>query len=157
MSDVGQAIRSDLAMLDLEVEIVKAGIAELRSETESENLLKFNVMGLAGAIDSRYSGCERVLSLVAARIDRAPISKTGAWHAELIERMANSHEDRPAVLAADTRELLDSYRSFRHRVRSNYGSRLDPVIVQERAAEASRLATIFRRDIEAFLDARTSD
>lgn len=157
MSDVGQAIRSDLSALDLEVEIVKAGLAEFRHETESENLLKFNVMGLAGAIDSLYSGCERVLSLIAARIDRAPIGKSGAWHAELIERMADSYEDRPAVLAVDTRELLDSYRSFRHRVRSNYGSRLDPAIVQERAAEAPRLATIFRRDIEAFLGALLPD
>lgn len=153
-ADIREAIESDLASIDAEVEILATGLLELGRETTDGLLVQFNAMGLAAAIDSIYSGSERVMSLVAAKIDDAPIAKSGAWHAELIERLASPHGQRAAILSPDTRALLDVFRSFRHRVRSNYGSRLDVPIVEERARAVPDLARLFRQDLQAFLDSQ---
>lgn len=45
-----------------------------------------------------------------------------SWHRDLLTRMANSTDSRPAVLTAETAEHLKEYLHFRHFFRSSYAS-----------------------------------
>ncbi len=78
------------------------------------------IAGAAAAIEKIYSGCERVMLLLAKRVDGAAIDKSDGWHATLLKRMSNDFpEVRGPILSAACREDLDRFRSFRHRVRNS--------------------------------------
>lgn len=95
---------------------------KLPSETETPSGW-IGVLGFAAAIEKIYSGCERVLELIAKQLDEQPIPKSDDWHRQLLLRMRNEWPGiRPPVLGDETYRLLNDLRSFRHRQRNTYGS-----------------------------------
>ena len=107
------------------------------------------IQGFASAIEKIYTGCERVLELVAKQVDMDPIPKSNDWHRQLLLRMKNELSGvRPAVLSASTYKTLNDFRSFRHRQRNSYGSDLDSVRVMELAKEAVKLPKMLKADLE---------
>jgi hypothetical protein len=112
------------------------------------------VAGVAAAIEKIYSGCERVMILLAKRVDDAPIDKSDGWHATLLKRMAHDFPGvRGPILSSDCLAGLDRFRSFRHRVRNSYGVELDGDIVIDRAEELVRVLTLFHGEVSQFLTA----
>ena len=107
----------------------------------------------ASAAEKIYTGCEKVMSRIAAEVDYSRIENDGAWHKSLLNRMSNPFGDRPAIITADTRQLLDKMRAFRHRARNAYGFDLDSEIVFERASDAIRAHYLLALDVRRFFQA----
>jgi hypothetical protein len=102
-------------------------------------------------VEKVYSGCERVMEMVASEIDHSKVDHAEGWHTSLLKRMANSYPGvREAVISSGCYNALDQLRAFRHRHRNSYGLTLDRTIVLERAAQAKQAFDIFRSEIAAF-------
>ncbi len=126
----------------------------VRAEPLDDATLWAIVGGLAAGCEKIYSGCERVMDLLARRIDGEAVQKTESWHAILLNRMAHPFPGvRPAVITEDCRANLDRFRAFRHRIRSSYGMNLDTDIVLRRAAELQPALNTFYQEVTAFLAA----
>ncbi|MDP3898403.1 MAG: hypothetical protein Q8Q62_17170 [Mesorhizobium sp.] len=109
------------------------------------------VQGLASGVEKVYSGCERVMAMIAADIDATPVSHHDGWHAALLSRVAQAFPGvRGAVISEQTYQALDLLRSFRHRHRNSYGLTLDAEIVVDRAQQASFAFAHFKRDVTDF-------
>jgi hypothetical protein len=109
------------------------------------------IQGITSAIEKIYSGCERVMSMIASEIDGAKIDRSDGWHVSLLKRMANAFPDvRHAVISDETYGSLDRLRAFRHRARNSYGPSLNAEIVLERAEETQAAFERLRSDIAAF-------
>ncbi len=107
-------------------------------------------------LQSAYTGLERIFQLIAERIEQS-IPTGEHWHANLLTQMSLDLPGlRPAVIRTTTRDALDDYRSFRHRIRHIYTYHIDPAKV---AALVDRLPDVWaavKQDLEhflAFLDA----
>jgi hypothetical protein len=67
-------------------------------------------------LHSFYNSLERALELVALEMDGGTLGGE-TWHAELLRQMTFELPSvRPAVISADTRQHLDEYRKFRHKL-----------------------------------------
>jgi hypothetical protein len=116
------------------------------------------VSGLAAGCEKIYSGCERVMDILAKRIDGMVVEKTDRWHSTLLHSMARPIPNvRSAVISEPCRAALDRFRAFRHRIRSSYGMALDADIVLERAAELGPVLKTFHREVTEFLAARGAE
>ena len=107
--------------------------------------------GLAQRIAQAYTIIEGVLSFVARRIDRAPVTGED-WHKKLITRCARPFDDpaRPAVVSAALAEDLLELCEFRHVVRNIYPTRLEERKVRENLERLLRAAPIFTAEIRTF-------
>lgn len=82
-----------------------------------------------------FTGVERLLELIARRLDRT-VPTGEVWHQELLYRMRTPVPDRrPAVLTDESALILDKLRRFRHVVRNVYPMELE----ESRAAEVFAL------------------
>lgn len=147
-------IANEFRVLKGEAELLAQALPQLQHEdsASAKAVRWIEIAGVAAAVEKLYSGCERVLLLIAKHVDGAPIDKTDAWHATLLNRMVNPFPNvRPAVLSEDCKATLDRFRSFRHRVRNNYGIDLDPDIVLERAGELLKALDTFKAEIDSFI------
>lgn len=108
--------------------------------------------GLASGIEKIYTGCERVMAMIASDIDREPIEHGEGWHSRLLKRVAYPFPGiRDAVLSEAGHAALDQLRSFRHRERNSYGLMLDAQIVSERARVTKAVFELFRSEVRSFL------
>jgi hypothetical protein len=140
-----------------EATLLARAVDQMAAATASadEALVWVLIAGLAAGCEKIYSGCERVMGLLATRLDGEAVVKTDSWHAVLLNRMAHPFPGvRDAIISGECRVALDRFRAFRHRVRSNYGLHLDPDIVLERARELGPTLDAFHRQGAAFLAAR---
>ena len=99
-----------------------------------------------------YAGLERILTLVAERIDGSLPSGPN-WHQDLLRQMtAEVPGVRAAIVSTDLFPTLDRYRGFRHVVRNVYAYVLDPrlmaILVEDLPAADERL----RAQLAAFAD-----
>lgn len=109
--------------------------------------------GLASGVEKVYTGCERVMEMIATNIDGARVDHGDAWHISLLKRMAHPFPGvRDAVISAECFKQLDLLRAFRHRERNTYGLGLDANIVRERAAQATAAFENFHAEINAFIE-----
>ncbi len=73
-----------------------------------------------------YTGIERIFQLIAERIEQS-VPAGERWHTALLTQMSLELPGlRPAVVRTTTRDDLDDYRSFRHRIRHVYTYHIDP-------------------------------
>ena len=79
----------------------------------------FELSALAAMLHSFYTGVENVLKRIVLEVDGVCPSGR-AWHRELLDLAAAPTAARPAVLSADTREMLAPYLQFRHVFRQAY-------------------------------------
>ena len=109
--------------------------------------------GLAAGVENVYSGCERVMVLLAKTVDGEPVAKDDGWHRALLGRLAQPRlGGRGPVITAELFHALDELRSFRHRRRNTYGLQLDRDKVVERARMAAPTVARFGAEVEAFLE-----
>lgn len=87
---------------------------------------EFYVDAAALNLHDFYAGLERIFESIARQVDQS-MPEGPHWHEDLLDQMASSiSSTRPAVLSADLRRRLDSYRGFRHVVRNVYTKDFDP-------------------------------
>jgi hypothetical protein len=110
---------------------------------------ELRLAGLAQRIAQAYTIIEGVLSFVARRIDRDPVSGED-WHRKLIERCAQPHSGRPALLSAALARDLVELSQFRHVVRNIYPTRLEEARVRESLARLIRAVRAFAAECEVF-------
>ena len=112
---------------------------------------ELRLAGLAQRIAQAYTIMEGVMSFVARRIDRAPVTGED-WHRRLIERCTQAHADsgRPALLSAPLARDLLELSQFRHVVRNIYPTRLDEARLRENVARLIRAAQAFAAQCAEF-------
>lgn len=110
-------------------------------------------VSIANAIEAAYNGIETALDHLLRAIDGL-VPQSGDSHAALLAQAANPNPGvRPALIAADTRLLLDRLRRFRHVVRHGYGSQLDLPPVLDNLETVRQALPCVRRDLDAFRQA----
>lgn len=152
-------IENELSDIEREVDLLASSLELIKQEARNDETWSWLVIqGLASGIEKIYTGCERVMGLIATEIDKSPVSHAEGWHASLLKRVANPFPHiRDAVITEETYTELDHLRSFRHRERNTYGLSLDSEIVVERAGEAVAAFSSFRRDVATFARKREGE
>ena len=98
-----------------------------------------------------YTGLERIFKSVANTIDDK-IPEGENWHKDLLEQMALDIAGlRPAVLSQDTRDLLDEFMRFRHRIRNIYSFNLIPDRVETLVEKLPTVLNKTKEDLTAFI------
>ncbi len=104
----------------------------------------------AGYTEDFYSGCERLAQRVAVALDNG-LPEGRNWHEQLLQQMAQpSRHERPPLWPESLREDLDTYRSFRHRVRHLYSINLEPQRVLALAQQVPATFEQIQQAVEAF-------
>lgn len=154
MSALSVDIENDFRDVFDEAALLAAAITlpSAESDDAGEALHWAVIAGIAAGVEKVYSGCERIMQTLARDIDGAPVGVSESWHLTLLNRMANPYPGvRDSIISAECKGRLDGLRSFRHRVRSSYGIRLDDGLVLERAGEVGDALTRFHDEVTAFL------
>ncbi|MCL4264921.1 MAG: hypothetical protein KJ069_17005 [Anaerolineae bacterium] len=86
-------------------------------QTEAPDIVQ--TTAVASLLHSFYNGIENIFKVIASEIDHAT-PEGHAWHQQLIEQMTTKSEQRPAVISAETANVLSEYLSFRHFYRHSY-------------------------------------
>jgi len=80
------------------------------------------------------------------------ITDQSRWHTQLLHQMTlDVPEIRPAVIGHELYDSLDELRRFRHLFRNAYVLSFDPDHLAIALKRAYRVETLYRRDIEKFL------
>lgn len=150
-------IENELTDIASEVSMLLQGLDIFRAERAASEAAKvwLGIQGLASAVEKIYSGCERVMAIIANEVDGAKVERGDGWHVSLLKRMSHPFGDaREPVISTETYLMLDRLRSFRHRERNTYGLVLDADIVVERAGQTALAFDAFRKDVRAFFAKR---
>lgn len=106
---------------------------------------------LALKLHNFYTGCERIFKIIASELNGGLPSDYN-WHQRLLSRMANSQNNRPAIISQDTAKQLKDYLSFRHVVRNVYGFELDRNRVNELVNHYYLVWENFNREVNEFIN-----
>ncbi|HLF90545.1 MAG TPA: hypothetical protein VI451_16475 [Anaerolineales bacterium] len=144
LADELQAALQEYRRLETELEGTR-----LRIGNKAPDMFERRAVG--SLLHDVYNGAESICQLIAKQIDRqVPIGES--WHRDLLEQMSEPvPKTRLAVLASETVEVLNKYRTFRHVVRNIYGFRLDWALMQPLLDEADEAIHAFVSDIEQFI------
>jgi hypothetical protein len=149
---VPQTFRDQLAIVEelvSEVRRMEEGERGHRAAPSTDGYEReLRLAGLAQRIAQAYTIMEGVMSFVARRIDRAPVAGED-WHRALIERCAQPHAGRPAMLPASLARDLLELSQFRHVVRNIYPTRLQEARVADNLARLIRAAPAFAAECDA--------
>jgi len=149
-------LENELADVGKEVDMLASGLAIFQAGAADADPAWswLAVQGLASGVEKIYTGCERIMAMIAAGVDGARVEHSEGWHISLLKRMANPFPDvRAAVISEQTYTALDRLRSFRHRERNTYGLVLDTDIVVERANQTIEAFGQFGLELAAFIAA----
>lgn len=112
----------------------------------------------ASATEKIYTGCERVMTRIAAEIDGEPAKGGDSWHRVVLRRLANAYPGvRGPVISPACYAAMDGLRAFRHRERNSYGIALDLEIVVARARQAVDGFGQFRSEVRQFFATLSDD
>ena len=152
MRGIFAEIDSELADIEREGAMLDAAVKLFQAGPEDDAAWTWVVVqGIASGVEKIYSGCERVMAIVASQIDQDPIERRDGWHVALLRRVAQPYPGvRDPLISQKTLEEMDVLRSFRHRQRNSYGLILDAGIVIQRATEASAAFADFKADVGRF-------
>lgn len=138
-------LRAELADLGVVVARAEALAAKARERSDPDYL-----DGACLNLHSFYADTERLFEEIAREVDGV-VPDGPEWHRDLLVQMsAEVPAIRPAVLRADTRNCLDSYRGFRHVVRNVYAFQLKPSRIYELVDDLRGCYEALIRDIEGF-------
>lgn len=99
-----------------------------------------------------YAGVERLFEVVAEAVDEAKPAGPD-WHQALLAQMASEIAGvRPAVVTAELKTKLDTYRGFRHVVRNVYTFNLDADQVIRLVDGLADVAAATNSELLAFAD-----
>lgn len=120
----------DDLITDLQIERRK--LQQLLTSLESLLPLWQEPAGQADRVDAAalrlqnlYTGMERCFTQIVRVFNGGP-PEGHDWHRRLLERMARESDQRPALLDAQTHDLLGELLRFRHVVRHLYAYELSP-------------------------------
>lgn len=153
MQAISTDIENELAEIAREADLLARAL-ELYTVSfrEDEAWHWLAIQGIASAVEKIYTGCERVMALIADVVDGARIEHSEGWHGRLLRRIAYPYpERRRAVISQRCFDSLDQLRSFRHRERNSYGLSLDSEIVLERARFAGGAFQLFKSEVASFV------
>ncbi len=103
-------------------------------------------------LHSFYQGVERIFEAIAKSIDRI-VPSGERWHKVLLEQMAEEiPRVRPAVISAETKTVLNNYRTFRHLARNIYTFNLDLRKLRQLVDDLPNAVDLFCKDLSVFLD-----
>ena len=144
-----QRIRSELGDLDRAVAAVQRHWKRAASESADQdaflNSVALNLHGF-------YNALERVMELIAVDLDGAALGGE-AWHSELLRQVALEMPSlRPAVISEGTRQSLDEYRRFRHRVRNIYAANLNVSQLEPLVSRLAGVWTTLKAELAGFAD-----
>jgi hypothetical protein len=117
--------------------------------TSAPNAIELSA--LATFLHSFYSGIENSLKRIAIEIEGG-VPSGDAWHRQLLARMANPSDDRPAVLSKTLYETLGEYLAFRHFFRQAYSFHFDWFKMAHLVLRAEPTLRLFETEVDAFLD-----
>ncbi|NCJ07723.1 hypothetical protein GS597_14635 [Synechococcales cyanobacterium C] len=104
-----------------------------------------------------YSAIEDLFRIIANFFENN-VSETARWHSLLLQRMTQPVQGiRPAVITAESYALLNALRGFRHFFRHAYGVSIEFAQLQSNLQKARQLKPMVDKDIQAFLQALSSD
>jgi hypothetical protein len=144
-------LKTDLAAQQVIVDRVFAALKQRSIGLSAEDPEKME--STAYQRHNLYGAIEGGLKIVATHFENN-ISDTTRWHSLLLQRMTQPVQGiRPAVISADSYELLNALRAFRHFFRHAYGVAIDFAQLHSNLDKALRLQPILEQDIQRFLDA----
>jgi hypothetical protein len=110
------------------------------------------IEAIALNLQSFYTGLERIFQLIAERLDQE-LPSGEHWHTDLLARVSLDLPGlRPPVITTTTQNLLDDYRSFRHRIRNIYTYHIEPKKVEALVIKLPEMYASVRADMDRFLD-----
>lgn len=136
---------SRVAVLEKEIQRAQAKIDEIPACAD------LFYESLALKLQSFYTGCEKIFSLIATELNGG-LPKGADWHRQLLDRMKKEQQERKAVVTPQTAEKLKDFLSFRHVVRNIYGFELNVEKLDELLAKYPATWASFERDIAAFVN-----
>ena len=99
-----------------------------------------------------YGFFEHLFERISETFENHITDKT-QWHVELLKRMKlEVKPTRPAVISQETFLCLNELLGFRHLFRNAYLLRFDPDRLNIVLQQAQRLKSLYRTDLEKFLD-----
>lgn len=102
-------------------------------------------------LHSLYSAFENLFRNIARAFENR--LDPSEWHTQVLQRMRlDLSPVRPAIIDDQAYEKLDELRRFRHVFRTGYGLKLDPLRLQLVVRKALDLKSIYREQIERFLE-----
>ena len=108
--------------------------------------------GVALNLHGFYEGVEQLLETLAQAIEGS-LPSGPQWHRDLLIQMSKEVPGaRPAVIAEDTFQCLENYRTFRHVVRNVYSFYLRPDRLQELVNALQSCSEAVKHDLTRFAD-----
>lgn len=114
---------------------------------ESPDYIEVAALGVF--LHSFYNGIENIFKQISVEIDGA-IPEGDAWHRTLNNLMAQSTEQRPAVISEDLRNQLIPYLGFRHVFRHAYSFELEWYKMSDLILKAESTWGNLKSELEAF-------
>ncbi|MBM4141000.1 MAG: hypothetical protein FJ242_05835 [Nitrospira sp.] len=140
----------EMLLLKQCIETIGKRLSSLKEKASKEERAVY-VESLAINLHSFYEGIETIFEKV---MDFTGEEKPSGqeWHREVIERMTLPIKRlRPEVISVDTAKKLDSYRTFRHKIRHIYGFMIVTENVITIAEKAWESFESFERDVKNFI------
>lgn len=107
--------------------------------------------GVALNLHGVYLGVERIFVQIAETVDNV-LPQNDNWHELLLKQMINEVPGiRPAVVSAETGQLLDELRRFRHVVRNVYTHNFNPENIGKLIGYANEAFDRLKAELSAFI------
>jgi len=145
-TDLIKRIHQELNDIERSLERVNEGWERARRSSDD-----YYLDSVALNLHSTYNGFERIFTRIAEMVE-GDLPHGENWHLCLLQQMKNEVQGiRPAVISANTEDILDELRRFRHLVRNVYTHHLDPVRLGKLVKETSKVFAQLKAELLAFV------
>lgn len=118
-------IEKELSLIKQTSDTIEKRLKALNTKSETEDFSAY-IESLALNLHSFYEGIESLFERITDFTGEEKPSGP-EWHMELLERMTLPIKKlRPEVISMETAKHLDTFRTFRHKVRHIYGFMIIP-------------------------------
>ncbi len=137
---------------DMQAQIEEIDKLYAKVEERSRETGKAGIESTAYQLHNLYCAFEDLFKVIADTFENH-IQDESRYHTELLKRMTISIEGvRPSFLSAESYQLLDTLRAFRHFFRHAYTYELDERKVRIVLEDALQLRELYKQDIKRFLE-----
>jgi len=136
----------ELDEIDNLMDLYREELFELSREPNTVELI-----ALAGVLHSFYCGVEKILLIVAKRVDKK-IPYDINWHKTLLYQMAEENEYRKPIMSDISTDELLGYLGFRHFYRHSYSSHLKWSEMEHLVIHIQQTWENFKTEILSFIE-----
>lgn len=141
-------LSDELSNLERVVHIIKSRLKELPAV--SNNIYEVYIDSIAHNLENFYLAVEEIFKAICVATEEG-IPAGERWHSILLKNMSKEIKGlRINIISADTLEILDEYRKFRHLARNIYTFNIVPEKVILLAKETEKAYKLLRKDIKNF-------